>query len=68
MSTWINFIDGNAAAQLSPDGRRVTAAKYNGRKVTPAELAHAFCRTDDELVILVTAIRDEAARTRGGRQ
>ena len=54
-SPWITFIDGNARARLSADGRTVTHAEYEGRTVTPKELGDAFCRTEPELVILVTA-------------
>lgn len=67
-SGWITFIDGNARAKLSADGTRVTEAEYNGEKVTPARLAYEFCRTPNELVVLVKAIRDEAARTQGARK
>jgi len=65
---WITFIDGNARAKLSADGTKVIAAEYEGRTVTPAELAYQFCRTPNELVVLVQAIRDEAARTQGARR
>lgn len=68
MSNWIQFPDANARAKLSPDGTKVTDAEYNGERVTPARLAYEFCRTPNELVVLVKAIRHEAARTQGARR